>query len=533
MVVTLFASFVAAAPLRARQPLSSPPNLRPPPYPHRLVVKFRDHVRVRVGKNGPQSLGNSSLVPLHQVLARHAARLHPLIDLPEEKLVALEERAAKRSGRAQPDLAGMLVVTAPETEQAELAVALDALETTEFVAFEQLKPAPPCFDIAPATGQFTNLQSYAGPNPGLNIEAARTLGNARGNGITFADCEYGFYEGHEDLCNIIVEPGYPIDYGQTNSYLWHGTATMGEMVALDNGYGCMGLVPDATARFHPEFSAVVGPRRAAAIASAIGAVAPGDIVMLEMQTYGPSTNYGPAELDLTVWTVVKTGTDGGVIIVAAAGNGDQDLDSAVYSEYRSRGDSGAIIVGAGSAGTGHNKLGFSTYGSRVNVQGWGQSVMTLGYGGHAAPGGDTINQGYRATFGGTSSATPFVAAAAVALQGLSVESIGRRLTPAEMRALLIVTGVPQGTGGHIGPFPDVLAAALAIPEMVATTWVDFNATGAQQGTFDEPYHTLAGGVEAAPEGGYIRIRAGSSPETMTINKVLTLKAYGGGVRIGE
>ena len=128
-------------------------------------------------------------------------------------------------------------------------------------------------------------------------------------------------------------------------------------------------------------------------------------------------------------------------------------------------DSGAIIVGAGSASVQHSKLSFSTYGARVNVQGWGESVFTAGYGNYAQLGGD-MRQRYIATFNGTSSASPFIAASCAALQSYAVAHIGRRLAPQEIRAILVATGRPlQGTGGAIGPFPNLPVAADAVLEL--------------------------------------------------------------------
>lgn len=56
-----------------------------------------------------------------------------------------------------------------------------------------------------------------------------------------------------------------------------------------------------------------------------------------------------------------------------------------------------------------------------------------------------------------------VASCAIALQSLAVERLGRRLGPLEIRQILTDTGVPQGSGGHIGPFPDMVKAANQIP----------------------------------------------------------------------
>jgi hypothetical protein len=122
------------------------------------------------------------------------------------------------------------------------------------------------------------------------------------------------------------------------------------------------------------------------------------------------------------------------------------------------GDSGAIIVGAGSSNTSHSKLSFSTYGQRVNVQGWGQNVFSLGYGGYAQHGGDK-RQRYTSGFNGTSSASPFIASASISLQGIYRARTGETLTSRQIRSILIATGIPQGSGGHIGPFPNMERAA--------------------------------------------------------------------------
>jgi len=64
-------------------------------------------------------------------------------------------------------------------------------------------------------------------------------------------------------------------------------------------------------------------------------------------------------------------------------------------------------------------------------------------------------------------------------------------------------------------------------------WVDFSYVGTERGTFAEPYNTLIEGVSAAPLGGDVSIKAGSSPETLTITKALTIYAYDGSVSIGQ
>lgn len=454
-----------ATALVARTPFTKSKAPKRPSFKHRLVVKFADDLRMRATQSGsvrsdshtPNALSNAAAVS--QIAQRFGMKFSPLIRLPEQRIATLQTRAALNSKRVQPDLAGIMVAEVPEARVQAAADALHASPLTEFVYFEQLMTPPPqtCADIAPATPSYTSLQTYRGPNPGLNMSAAWELGPTRGAGVKIADCEYGYTLGHEDLCGVVLEPGQTI-HPEVIARGWdeHGTAVLGEIIGRDNTYGCTGLTPDAQAYFFPEWSVEEGGRRVTAIANAIATVDAGDVVLLEMQS-GPENAYVPAEYEQAVWMVVKAGTDAGVVVVAAAGNGNQNLDDPVHAEYMSRGDSGAIIVGAGSANTGHDRLGFSTYGSRVNVQGWGESVVSTGYGDLAEHGGDK-NQRYTSFFSGTSSASPFIAAVAASLQGFAESHLERRLAPLELRELLIDTGIPQGAGGHIGPFPDMVAA---------------------------------------------------------------------------
>jgi hypothetical protein len=451
-----------AGALRPRTSLPKADAVTQPAHDHRLIVKFRDDLLVRAVQGGLLSLSGADLDEATALALRHDASFSQLIDLPVATIQRLERRAARASGVAQPDLAGMLEVHAPGARLQQIADSLNATPLTEFVHFQQLMPDPPCFDIAPTTNDYRALQAYHDAAIGVKMSDAWLLGDARGTGIRIADCEYGYVDAHEDLCDIVMEPGQTIHPDVVNNG-WdeHGTAVFGEMIGVDNAYGVTGLAPDADGLFFTEWSVEQGFRRETAIANAIASVDSGDVVVLEMQVTGPGGGYGPAELDPAVWTLVRNGADAGIVVVAAAGNGDQNLDSSAYAEYRSRGDSGSIIVGAGTADAQHDKLWFSTYGARVDVQGFGESVFTTGYGNYAQHGGDK-NQRYTHTFNGTSSATPIVAGCCAALQSIAVERLGRRLAPDEIRGILVETGTPQGAGGHIGPLPDMLAAIAAL-----------------------------------------------------------------------
>ena len=66
----------------------------------------------------------------------------------------------------------------------------------------------------------------------------------------------------------------------------------------------------------------------------------------------------------------------------------------------------------------------------------------------------------------------------------------------------------------------------------AIVYVDHRHIGQEVGTQDRPFNTVAEGVNTVRSGGEVRIAGGSYPETMTINKALTLTSQGGTVDIG-
>ncbi len=460
VAVSLHLSGSAALALQERMPLPSEPLVIHAEFEQRLVVKFADHVRARVEGTLVSRTGADLAAARHAAESR-GIRFEPLIRLPESRLLDLEARARANSGRAQPDLAGMMIAVTPDAQGATLldaAEALSDLPAVEWVSLECVGTPPP-FDIPPTTSDYSGNQGYRAGNPGIDSDYAWAQG-ITGQGIRISDCEYGWNPTHEDFNDIDLhlEPGQTI-HPDVIAYGWHehGTAVLGETSATVDGYGCSGMAHGAEVYTYPEWTVEEGWRRTACITSAIANSGAGDIVILEMQANGAGGGYGPAELDLSVWTVVKAGADAGVIVVGAAGNGSQNLDSAPYEPYMNRGDSGAIIVGAGTNNTAHSTLSFSTYGSRVNLQGWGTGVFSTGYGSYDSGGGDP-NQYYTSGFNGTSSATPIVSAACALMQSYMLQTHGTLMSPAMLRQHLIDTGWPQGAGGHIGPFVNLQAA---------------------------------------------------------------------------
>lgn len=393
---------------------------------------------------------------LNQLTANFDLQFRRSVPLADFQLLNLEQ-AANAGTMFQPRtflFRKMITITLADPTAAnaeEVAEALQPFAKFVFIGIQDAVLPPPPVDIPPPTPDLSGFQLYWQPDPGLDFNFVRAQG-INGTGINFSDCEYGWDLLHEDLMDQSITR-QPDDDPANWLFIEHGTGVLGISAAGVNGYGMNGVVPNA--RFFV-YSETRG--RLDSITRAINNSRPGDIVLLEMQDFGPEGLFVPAEINPAVWDVVLAGSNKGVVIVAAAGNGGANLDSAPYDEYRSRGDSGAIIIGAGSDTTAHDRLGFSTYGSRVNVQAWGQNVATTGPGSFIF--GDDPHQTYTLGFNGTSSASALSAAACAAIQSHMVTVFADTLDPLEMRSILIATGHPQGAATAatpIGPAINVRA----------------------------------------------------------------------------
>lgn len=447
-------------------------QLAPNTNAHELYVSFFDTV-VFQDENYSEVL--SEIDGLKQLIAQYDIRFRKGFSISDEKIAALLESAKHNGydGKSVQKLKNIIKfeIKNPTNERLlNLATQLEHLEMVEYCSLMPLQPIAPPGDIAPATPNYEPNQTYLDANPGVGMRYAWGLGLS-GSGIRIRDVEYGFNKNHEELVdrNTFIAPGMTISTSATPSYTEHGTSVFGIMYADKGVYGTSGMAYDATEMvLFPEWQQT-GYNRVTAVSQAIANSAAGDVIVYEMQAYGQSGNYVPAEFDGPVWDLTKAATDAGIIVVEAAANGNQNLDSGYYNSYMARGNSGAIIVGGGTDTLAHNRISYSTYGSRVDVQGWANNVLACGTGDLMMIGGD-FNQGYT-NFSGTSSATPMVASCVVVLQSYYFGLTGTYMLPSDMRQLLKNTGVAQGTGvaGNIGPLPDMQAAILQINQNLSLT----------------------------------------------------------------
>lgn len=468
----------APAPLQRRTEASKPASahLGPHDCPNVVYVKFRDDASVRLRNGHLDDLGTGQLVeaaPLLQLFADAASggRWERLHQIDEAKLDDLRQRAQANLGRATADLNSEFLLWLPALSDA--AATIDVLNTLEIVeiAWPLPLPVPP-----PLPPSYLQMQGYLDSSPG-GIDAKHawsSLGN-RGAGIRFADCEYLFNPNHQDLPPVTILGPQPQDPGFGPN---HGTAVLGQVAGMNNGWGVTGICSEATFYFAGTYTSGV-VNIAAAITNCLAVFEPGDVIILEAQTAGPlyfggGSQYGlvPVDWVLATYNAVVTAVGNGVVVLEAAGNGEQNLDDPLYSTgngghwpFLPQNDSGAIIVGAGASPFGSNvdrsRLWYSNYGSTVDLQGWGEWVTTTGYGGLYSAEGQ--NLWYTSSFGGTSSATPIVGGACALIQSIQKDKHGSVLPPAVVRQALIDTGSPQQSGQypasqHIGPRPDLLAA---------------------------------------------------------------------------
>nr|WP_294937061.1 T9SS type A sorting domain-containing protein [uncultured Flavobacterium sp.] len=442
---------------------------------HDLYVSFTENIVFQDGNYREVLLHNNEIKAL---ITDYGISFQKGIPLSAEKIEELYNAARKNGhdGKSVLKLQNILKLTIPNPTNERLytlASELEKLNEIEYCSLMTLTPILPPTDIAPATPDYELNQTYLDANPGVNMRYAWGLGLA-GSGIRIRDVEYGFNKNHEELFdrNTAVAAGMTISSSATAAYTEHGTSVFGIMYADKGAYGVSGMAYNASEMIlFPEWQQS-GYNRVNAVTMAIQNSVAGDVILYEMQEYGQSSNYVPAEFNNPVWDLTKAATDAGIVIVEAAANGNQNLDSAYYSSYMVRGNSGAIIVGGGTANTAHNRISYSTYGSRVDVQGWSTNVRASGYGDLIMIGGD-FNQGYT-NFSGTSSATPIVASCVVVLQSYYHSLTGSYMTGPALRLLLQQTGIPQGAGvaGNIGPLPNMQAAILQINQTLSVSDTD-------------------------------------------------------------
>ena len=447
----------AQTPLKPRSAITKPARTVVDATRHdakRVYVKFRDDVPVRLRDGKPGAAGaNANLmgaaIGLLNRLDTGGAKWERLHSVAEEKLSGMREKAQRNSGKVMPDLNNAYILRVPTGMKVDSLIdelnALDAVEIAEPMPL----PSPD-----PVAGNYQPEQGYLNAAPGgVDADYAWTQLAGAGGNVWIADIESNWNFNHTDY-NSPTLLGAPSTLTAQDN-IDHGTAVLGILAGLNNGVGVTGIAYNATL-FVAARQTAAGYNPAGAITTATAALREGDIIVLEMQTDGPapgSDDLVPIEWESSSYDAILAAVAGGIIVVEAAGNGSQNLDDPMFntghSPFRADHDSGAIIVGAGAVAAGgladRSRLNFTSFGSTVDLQGWGERVVTTGYGNRFSA--DGMNSFYTAIFNGTSSATPTVAGACAALQAHhKITNFGAVLTGFELREILRTTGSNQVEG---------------------------------------------------------------------------------------
>jgi hypothetical protein len=490
-----------------------------------IEIMFNWDSQVRLRGGVPVDLRTDALAGVDNLLGKAGtAQWQRICNLPEERLDELQAVGETRSGKPLYNLNNIYRLRVGEgVDIWKLAAQLEALPGV-ILARPVPKPMP-----TPNPPSFQSLQNYEDPAAstptGIDAEYAWTLSGGNGSGVTICDLEYGWNYLHSDLTKLdSVDQLNPdtcfLPSGETDD---HGTAVVGVLVSDNNGWGTSGIAYGADIKVCGTYYGHTGSASwnvPGALAYAIAALSAGDVILLENQwDYSdPGTahpdfipvewwlNYHPGDQTYNgVYAAIETAIANGIHVVEAGGNGGAPtayvgIDTDALNWY---GNSGAIIVGAGGAYNGGvrpsapegdlQKVDYSSYGSRFDLQGWGEDVMTTGYSDYWNSEGKNLWYTYK--FAGTSSASPVVAGAVACCVGRWI-GLGypvAALTPADLRSILINTGTAQVTppAGHIGPRPNLLAAFAQLSPFVdastgplpdagrghAVAWGDYDGDG--------------------------------------------------------
>jgi serine protease len=463
-----------------------------------VVVKFVDDLALRDVDPQGEVLARSQVAPWPDLLERYPGlSLQPMLGEEDQARVQnLVEMAVRNDPTYKPPtFANFFYVEAPpETDLDALARELAEWPSVQTAYVD--RPGPDPVVNAADDPRWPN-QGYLDPAPaGIDAEYAWTFTGGDGAGQRVIDLERGWTFNHEDLNSH----GATMLHGTLrNESRRHGTAVLGEICAVDNTLGCVGITPHVA---NVDVVSFHGSTRQAAIMAALDNMTFGDILLLEAQVTGTNGLLVPIEAFDAEYEAIRLATALGIAVVEAGGNGDEattgeNLDTytnaasrrifdRTHADFR---DSGAIIVTAATSAAPHTRMPWAPFGNRIDCYGWGQNINTCA---SNDTGATTL---YQTGFGGTSGASPIVTGAGLAVQGIVQASRGYRFSPKQLRAILAspATGTPRAPAETraIGVMPNLRAIIDTVLNVAPDVYIrDF------VGDVGEPH---AGAVSASPD----------------------------------
>jgi len=419
-----------------------------PPY---VAVRFSPELKLAYNDDGIQQLSERQFAPMKRLTTKfpglRMTRLYQALS--PDKLSDLVKRAQAIDDTYKPGPFFSYFKIEHDDPAQLFAIAKDMQCWREVEQAQVYVPAPDPLVDSTDDVRAVN-QTYLDASPvGIDARYAWTFPGGDGQGQALVDLERGWTFDHEDLNAL----GITLLHGTLlNSSRSHGTSVFGEICAIDNALGCVGITPNlASVRAASRH----GSNAHDAIIAVLPVMAFGDVLLLEIQDFVPGLDmlYGPSEVTDSTFEAIRLATALGIIVVEAGGNGTNNGQTPplAMDTYVTLGgdaifnpggagfrDSGAIIVSAATSAAPHTRLAYAPHGQRIDNYAWGQNINTL-----SSNNGGSTNL-YTISFGGTSGASPMVTGAALAINGIAQASLGFRFGPKQMRALLRnpATGTP-------------------------------------------------------------------------------------------
>lgn len=294
-------------------------------------------------------------------------------------------------------------------------------------------------DITPSLYVF---QTYLGPK-GVNFDKYSKLTNNIDAEDTVIHWVDGGYIPHEDLNDEDIQ--YIVKRHRNNNSFMdtnHCLASLGIIKAIRNNFGITGIASKAKIMVYGVFD----------FNEIFNYVKPGDIVGINIgfnilnKTTKESIDYPVSEPAYMKYRIKKL-LNLGVIVIAAAGNGNHNMSSDVFKDTYVK-----DLILVGSVNVDNSKTDFSNYNHpNLIISTWGYNLMTTGY-------GDLYynqfkNSNYTTIFSGTSASTPIVTGIVASLQSYVKKNFNKFLTAADAIKIIENNTVKTPTMGYI---PDMV-----------------------------------------------------------------------------
>ncbi len=248
-------------------------------YTPRVVVKFHDGVGLPYDDRVESKLEELKIGPWQQLAAQFPgiAMRRMFTSVEPQRIRELVDEAVRRDANyTPPDFLTYFIVDCPaEVNPDELVKALSRWRSVETAYFD-----PPGSDpvVNPTDDPRSPSQGYLDPAPdGIDAEFAWGFAGGDGAGQQVIDLERGWTLNHEDLTahGAALLHGVLLDTSRP-----HGTSVLGEICAVDNALGCVGIAPNLASVNAVSYN---GSTRPNAIMAAIDNLPYGGVLLLEAQ----------------------------------------------------------------------------------------------------------------------------------------------------------------------------------------------------------------------------------------------------------